>query len=69
MVSRIQANKPIKGMTGMDINVKVIRIIDLAKESIKTGRTIKVGDNKAIFAHTMNKVTETDFCTLIVSQT
>jgi predicted dehydrogenase len=44
MVSRIQAGKPIEGLTGIDINVKVIRIIDLAKESIKTGRRISVGD-------------------------
>ena len=44
MVSRIEAKKPIEGMTGMDINVKVIRIIDLAKESIKTGRPVKVSD-------------------------
>ena len=44
MVSRIQAGKPIEGLTGIDINVKVIRIIDLAKESIKTGREVSVGD-------------------------
>jgi predicted dehydrogenase len=44
MVSRIEANKPIEGMTALDINVKVIRIIDLAKESIKTGRQVHVGD-------------------------
>jgi predicted dehydrogenase len=44
MVSRIQDGKPIEGLTGIDINVKVIRIIDLAKESIKTGRSISVGD-------------------------
>ena len=44
MVSRIEAHKPIEGLTGIDINVKVIRIIDLAKESIKTGRKISVGD-------------------------
>jgi scyllo-inositol 2-dehydrogenase (NADP+) len=42
MVSRIEARKPIEGLTGIDINVKVIRIIDLAKESIKTGREVRV---------------------------
>ncbi len=42
MVSRIEANKPIEGLTAMDINVKVIHIIDLAKESIRTGRQIAV---------------------------
>lgn len=41
MASRIQAGKPIEGLTGIDINVKVIRIIDLAKESIKTGRPVR----------------------------
>lgn len=44
MVSRIQAQKPIEGLTGIEINVNVIRIIDLAKESIKTGRQISTGD-------------------------
>lgn len=42
MVSRMQANKPIEGMTAMDINVDVIHIIDLAKESVKTGRAVVV---------------------------
>jgi predicted dehydrogenase len=42
MVSRIQAGQPIQGLTAIDINVKVIRIIDLAKESIKTGRQVNV---------------------------
>lgn len=44
MVSRIQSGKPIEGLTGIDINVKVIRIIDLAKESIKTGSAVRVGE-------------------------
>ncbi|MBV8820210.1 MAG: Gfo/Idh/MocA family oxidoreductase [Acidobacteriaceae bacterium] len=44
MVSRIQGGKPIEGLTAMDINVKVIRIIDLAKESIKTGRQVSLSD-------------------------
>ena len=42
MVSRIKANKPIEGLTAIDINVKVIHIIDWAKESIKTGRAVKI---------------------------
>ncbi len=42
MVSHIQANKPIEGLTAIDINVNVIHIIDLAKESVKTERAIKV---------------------------
>jgi predicted dehydrogenase len=42
MVSRMKENKPIEGMTAMDINVDVIHIIDLAKESVKTGKAVNV---------------------------
>ncbi len=42
MVSKIKANQPIEGMTAIGINVNVIRIIDLAKESVKTGRAVPV---------------------------
>ena len=38
MVDAIRKNKPIEGMTALDINVGVTEIIDAAKESIKTGR-------------------------------
>ena len=38
MVSRMKAKKPIEGLTAVDINVDVIHIIDLAKESVKTGK-------------------------------
>ena len=40
MASCIRSNSPIEGLTAIDINVKVIRIIDLAKESVKTGRAV-----------------------------
>lgn len=40
MASRIQSNLPVTGLTAIDINVKVIRIIDLAKESVKAGRAV-----------------------------
>lgn len=40
MASRIRSNSSIEGLTAIDINVKVIRIIDLAKESVKTGRAV-----------------------------
>jgi predicted dehydrogenase len=40
MISRIKANQPIEGLTAIDINVDVIKIIDLAKESVKTGRAM-----------------------------
>ena len=42
MVSRIKADKPIEGLTAIGINVDVIHLIDLAKESIKTGRAVEV---------------------------
>jgi predicted dehydrogenase len=42
MVSRMKANQPIEGLTAIDINVNVIRIIDIAKESVKTGRAVSV---------------------------
>ncbi len=41
MISRIKANQPIEGLTAIDINVDVIKIIDLAKESVKSGKTVK----------------------------
>lgn len=44
MVSRIKADKPIEGLTAIDINVDVIHLIDLAKESIKTGRAVMVSE-------------------------
>jgi predicted dehydrogenase len=40
MASCIRTNSPVAGLTAIDINVKVIRIIDLAKESVKTGRAV-----------------------------
>ena len=40
MVSAIRDNKPIEGLTALDINVGVVEIIDAAKESVKTGRAI-----------------------------
>jgi scyllo-inositol 2-dehydrogenase (NADP+) len=41
MVSRMKANQPIEGLTAIDINVDVIHIIDLAKESVRTGKAVK----------------------------
>jgi predicted dehydrogenase len=41
MISRIKANQPIEGLTAIDVNVDVIKIIDLAKESVKTGKAVK----------------------------
>jgi predicted dehydrogenase len=44
MVSCMRSGKPIEGLTALDINVKVIRIIELAKESIRTGRKVPVDE-------------------------
>ncbi len=40
MVSAIRDNKPIEGLTAIDINVGVIEIIEAAKESIRTGKAV-----------------------------
>jgi len=42
MVSAMKNNKPIEGITALDINVGVMEILDAAKESIRTGRKIKL---------------------------
>jgi predicted dehydrogenase len=42
MTSRIRQNKPIEGVTAIDINVGVIEIIDAAKESIASGKAVKL---------------------------
>jgi predicted dehydrogenase len=42
MASRIRQNKPIEGVTAIDINVGVIEIIDAAKQSIATGKAVKL---------------------------
>jgi predicted dehydrogenase len=42
MTSRIRQNKPIEGVTAIDINVGVIEIIDAAKQSIASGKAVKL---------------------------
>lgn len=42
MVDAIRNNKPIEGITALDINAEVVEIIDAAKESIRTGRPVKL---------------------------
>jgi predicted dehydrogenase len=42
MVDAIRNNKPIEGLTALDINVDVVEIIDAAKESVKAGRAIEL---------------------------
>jgi predicted dehydrogenase len=41
MVHSLKSGKPIDGLTAVDINVEVIRIIDMAKESVRTGGAVK----------------------------
>jgi predicted dehydrogenase len=42
MVETLKAGKQIEGMTAVDINVDVIEIIDAAKESIRTGKAVRL---------------------------
>jgi predicted dehydrogenase len=42
MASALRANKPIEGLTAIDINVQVVEIIDAAKESVRTGRAVRL---------------------------
>ncbi len=40
MLSAIRDNRPIEGITGLDINVDVMEILEAAKQSVKSGRAI-----------------------------
>jgi predicted dehydrogenase len=42
MINAIKTGKALDGMVGLDINVQVIEIIDAAKESVKSGRAVKL---------------------------
>ena len=42
MVDAVKNNKPIEGITALDINVGVVEIIEAAKQSIQQGRAIKL---------------------------
>ncbi len=46
MVSACRSHKPIEGITALEINVGVMEIIDAAKESIRTGRAVKLAAAK-----------------------
>ncbi len=41
MVSLLRDDKPVEGLTALAINVDVIHIIELAKESVRTGKPVK----------------------------
>ncbi len=40
MTSRMRQNKPVEGMTSLEMNVQVVEIIEAAKESIRTGKPV-----------------------------
>ena len=40
MASSLRSNKPIEGLTALDINVGVVEIIEAAKQSVASGRSI-----------------------------
>jgi hypothetical protein len=42
MVDAIRNNKPLEGITALDINVGVVELIEAAKESIRTGLAVKL---------------------------
>jgi predicted dehydrogenase len=42
MVHAIKSRKPLEGLVATDINVQVIEIIDAAKESVRTGKPVKL---------------------------
>lgn len=42
IISRLSSGKPVDGLVALDINVAVTEIIEAAKESVKTGRAVKL---------------------------
>jgi predicted dehydrogenase len=42
MVDAMRNHKPIEGITALDINLGVVEIIEAAKESVKSGRAVKL---------------------------
>ena len=44
MIAAIRSGKPVEGLTAIDINVDVARIMDAAKESVRTGRAVKLSN-------------------------
>jgi predicted dehydrogenase len=40
MVNAIKSNKPLEGLTAVDINVGVVEIIEAAKMSVKSGKAV-----------------------------
>lgn len=42
MLSRMRSNAPVEGLTALDINVDVVEIIEAAKQSVATGRAVRL---------------------------
>jgi hypothetical protein len=42
MVAAMKSGRPIEGLTGLDINVDVVEIIEAARMSVKTGRAVRL---------------------------
>ena len=42
MVNCLRKNKPVEGLVGLPINVDVVEILDAAKQSIRTGRAVRL---------------------------
>ena len=42
LIGRLRAGQPLDGLVAPDINVDVVEILDAAKESVKTGRAVKL---------------------------
>jgi predicted dehydrogenase len=42
MVSRMKQNQPLEGLVALPINVGVVEIIEAAKQSVKTGRSVRL---------------------------
>jgi predicted dehydrogenase len=42
MIESIRHKKPVEGLTAIDINVDVVEIIDAAKESVRTGKAVRL---------------------------
>ncbi len=42
LIGRLRAGQPVDGLVALDINVGVTEILDAAKESVKTGRAVRL---------------------------
>jgi predicted dehydrogenase len=46
MVNAIRSNRPVEGLTALDINVGVVEIIEAAKMSVKSGKAVPLPISK-----------------------